>query len=153
MSVWYDRELQSIVLIPANLLARMQRIARMRKPKEGGGALLGMRRGRHIEVTSITTPAKEDSASRFHFIRRDPRHQLKANWLWKRTSGYTDHVGEWHSHDEGIPLPSPRDSSSWKSLGLKRRGDIMITVICGHRTHRCWLIQGHAVRELKKIEE
>ncbi len=152
MSTWYDSKTQCLVEIPSSQLARIARIVATRHPRESGGALLGMRRGRHIEVTNITTPARGDSASRFHFLRRDKRHQLKTNWLWRRSGGFVDHVGEWHTHDEMVPRPSPTDSTGWKGLGLRRRGQVMVFLICGQKADRCWVTEGKVVRELKRIE-
>ena len=153
MSTWFDRKAQCLVVIPSPLHERMARIVASRFPKESGGALLGMRRGRHIEVASLTTPAKGDSASRFHFFRRSKRHQMKSNWLWKRSGGLVDHVGEWHTHDEMVPHPSPTDSASWMALGRRRQGAAMVFLICGQRAERCWVTEGTDVRELTRLEK
>jgi len=104
------------VILPKRVLATLQGQRAERLPQETGGFLLGMRRGRHIEITHATVQGPEDEATPFSFERRDRAHRDHAVAIWERAGGTVGLVGDWHTHPSGPPTPSATDRSAWKEL-------------------------------------
>lgn len=78
---------------------------------ESGGILIG----RHIsgthsfEVTLASTPSVLDVGRRYSFLRRmSPANKLIAS-AWRKSAGIENYLGEWHTHDEAMPVPSATD--------------------------------------------
>lgn len=89
---------------------------RFRGRSERGGILLGLRRGRHFEVTEATLPKRWDRGSMFAFRRSAAGHQAVALRRWRSSKHTIDWVGEWHSHPEHLPSPSSIDLRSWRDI-------------------------------------
>ena len=104
------------VILPKRVLATLQAQRAARLPWETGGFLLGMRRGRHIEITHATVQGPEDEATRFSFERLDRVHQDRAVAIWKEAGGTVGLVGDWHTHPFGSPIPSGTDRAAWRVL-------------------------------------
>jgi integrative and conjugative element protein (TIGR02256 family) len=104
------------VILPKRVLAALQSQRAERLPRETGGFLLGMRRGRHIEITHATVQGPEDEATNVSFERRDPGHKDRAVAIWEETNGIIGLVGDWHTHPFGPPIPSTTDRAAWRSL-------------------------------------
>jgi integrative and conjugative element protein (TIGR02256 family) len=83
---------------------------------EGGGVLLGYRRGNHLHVTQATVPSERDERSRFSFDRFDRRHGWFVMRRWKGSNQRCDYLGEWHTHPESHPSPSGTDEREWRKL-------------------------------------
>lgn len=83
---------------------------------EAGGILLGHRAGHHIHVTSATGPLPNDRRARLSFDRLDAGHQQIAYDAWTDSGGTIDYVGDWHTHPQQMPNPSPKDYSEWEKL-------------------------------------
>lgn len=117
---------------------------------EAGGILLGARRARHIDITLATTPKHGDKRSRVGFHRLSSFHQSFAIRAWRRFGRKLDYVGEWHTHPERNPSPSPIDQMEWAKLMRTRNSDLvfMILGISG-----VWLGVSHrgVVKELAKL--
>ena len=81
------------------------------KKLEAGGVLLG----RHIigctdiVVDEITLPINGDYRERRRFFRSRKAHQEVINRAWRESSGTCVYLGEWHTHPEADPEPSPID--------------------------------------------
>lgn len=97
---------------------------------ESGGILLGYRRGSHLHVTEATGPLVSDQASRTRFFRSAAPHQQAALARWRESDGTMDYVGEWHTHPEHSPSPSPIDVAGWQRICHKRNMP-MLFVIAG----------------------
>lgn len=82
---------------------------------EAGGVLLGrlIVSSKNIVVDSVTIPMKGDVRNRHSFIRSEG-HQITVAREWKESSQTTHYLGEWHTHPERYPSPSPKDIKSWK---------------------------------------
>ena len=96
---------------------------------EAGGILLGARRGRHIDITLATTPKRGDRRSRVGFHRLSLFHQSFAIRAWRRLGCKLDYVGEWHTHPEHNPSPSPIDRAEWAKLMRSRRRDLVFMIL------------------------
>ena len=104
---------------------------------EAGGILLGCYRGPHIEVIECTVPLPRDRRTRFGFVRRDPGHQRAAIAAWKASGRTAGFVGEWHTHPEEHPRPSPVDRNSWNQLMRARITDPLIFLVAGRGGFHC----------------
>lgn len=106
----------SAIILPKRVLVSLQAQRSQRLPNETGGFVLGMRRGRHIEITGVTMQEAGDQASAYYFERRDAAHQRKAVSAWEASGGAVSLVGDWHSHPYGPPNPSSTDRTAWRDL-------------------------------------
>lgn len=109
---------------------------------ESGGILLGLRRDDHLHVTALTTPYPDDKRSRTIFQRKDKAHQARALLAWRDSGGVVDYIGEWHTHPERQPSPSPIDRREWNSICMFQRKP-MVFLIAGTLAH-LWLGVGDA---------
>jgi len=96
---------------------------------EAGGILMGLRRGRHIEITFATTPKREDRRTRTAFHRLSLFHHWFAIRAWHRFGRKLDYVGEWHTHPEHDPSPSPVDRAEWAKLMRSNRSDFVFMIL------------------------
>lgn len=97
---------------------------------EAGGILLGYRRGPHIEIAETSFPLALDVRRRNSFERKDTGHQAFSDSQWEASCGTMNYVGEWHTHPEAKPSPSPLDRSEWKKL-RSRYDDPLVFLIAG----------------------
>ncbi len=77
--------------------------------REAGGILLGNVAEDYVEITDVTVPNRFDLKSFFSFVRARIPAQLRINKAWKKSSGTTIYLGEWHTHREVNPTPSLDD--------------------------------------------
>lgn len=122
------------ILVRHKIIRTIKLLARKGGIKtETGGILLGCYRPPHIDVTSLTTIQKQDQASKFGFFRKDRSHNRIALYKWKRSRGYVNYIGEWHTHPERHPKPSSIDIAEWRKLLRKEKRD-MIFIIGGFKS-------------------
>ena len=105
-----------LVLFDATVVRALQRWRQIGAASEAGGILLGYRRDPHLHVVAVTEPGKSDRRHRYAFLRRDGAHQAAALALWTRTQATGYYLGEWHTHAEAVPTPSPLDQREWAKL-------------------------------------
>jgi integrative and conjugative element protein (TIGR02256 family) len=98
-------------------------------PLETGGFLLGHRRGKHLEVTTITSEGSGDLAGRYSFERRGKHHQQGATKAWTETQGLVGLIGDWHSHPSGRGEPSETDRAAWSTLTKTMLGAPSVGII------------------------
>ena len=79
---------------------------------EAGGLLFARIATRAITIVEATGPHPHDRRSRFSFSTSLERQQLLVEARFEVGLHY---VGEWHSHPEGQPNPSPRDDKTMAS--------------------------------------
>lgn len=83
---------------------------------EAGGVLLG----RHILgsediiVDDVTQPLRGDRRGRHRFFRARDRRQAAIDRAWRESGGTCTYLGEWHTHPELAPVPSPHDWCDWR---------------------------------------
>jgi integrative and conjugative element protein (TIGR02256 family) len=96
---------------------------------EAGGILLGYRREGHIHIVKATIPQFDDRRMRFRFHRRDRNHQKVATLQWTLSGNTMDYVGEWHTHPEIEPTPSPLDMSEWQKICDIRQASMVFLIV------------------------
>lgn len=118
---------------------------------EAGGILLGFRRGSHLHVTDLTLPGSEDKRTRTSFYRSAVRHQKIAMSRWLESNGTMGYLGEWHTHPQRNPSPSPIDIREWKVI-LSNEPQHMVFVIAGN-DDKNWIGVGgnHVVAETLSV--
>jgi len=85
--------------------------------KEAGGILLGrVCPNNIIIIEEITEPSKKDKAGFYFFVRNKKTAQEIVNQKWEKSNGELIYIGEWHTHNENHPNPSPRDRSMIKNM-------------------------------------
>jgi integrative and conjugative element protein (TIGR02256 family) len=78
--------------------------------REAGGILLGYEREDAIFISRATIPTTFDRATRRTFVRSPEYAQAIVEYEFANSGGRLTYVGEWHSHPESHPTPSPRDT-------------------------------------------
>lgn len=102
--------------------------------REAGGLLLGSVHGAHLLIEQATVPTAWDKRFRYLFERMPFGHEAIALSQWTATQGTVRYLGEWHTHPEDLPLPSPLDRSEWNRLSTQRRDKrSMLAVIVGRK--------------------
>lgn len=104
---------------------------------EAGGLLMGYFRGKHVHITELTEPMTGDVRARHRFERRDPRHIEILNRKYTDSDGFINLIGEWHTHPEPHPTPSPIDRSEWMKIQIARKGLRSFFLIAGEKS--LWL--------------
>lgn len=107
---------------------------------EGGGVILGARRGPHYQVLAVTEPQKSDKRGLYFFVRNGRAHLRLARQAWLESGRANGYLGEWHSHAEAWPTPSRTDAAGWRKLA-KRLGEPLVHVIVGTQDIAVWLCE------------
>jgi len=81
---------------------------------EAAGVIIGERRGNHLVIQHISEPGQDDRRSRYAVDRCSRIHQLEVDQAFYQSGGTFQYLGEWHTHPEDYPIPSPRDLKSWR---------------------------------------
>ncbi|WP_071601379.1 Mov34/MPN/PAD-1 family protein [Dickeya chrysanthemi] len=82
--------------------------------RESAGVLIGERRGQHLVICDLSEPGVGDIRHRYSVDRRGSHHQDKVDAAFVKSQGTLQYLGEWHTHPEDNPTPSPTDRKSWK---------------------------------------
>lgn len=110
---------------------------------EGGGILLGCRRGKHLEVMIATEPSHKDSRSALSFVREADGHAEFAEQAWRQSEKRIDYLGEWHTHPQRVATPSHVDRHEWRKLILQRpKLTPILVVVVGTKSIHAELING-----------
>lgn len=83
---------------------------------EACGIIIGELRTSSLRVIDISPPADDDERTVNSFHRKSNSHQNYLNQLHEISNGILQYIGEWHTHPEPKPTPSPRDYSGWSKL-------------------------------------
>lgn len=105
-----------------------------RSTPESGGMILGRIRKDYLDIADVTAPGGHDIQSRFQFIRRDCSHYQVALDAWEASNSEVGYLGEWHTHPEDSPKPSPIDLVGWKKVVLDGHSPYCFFVIVGVRS-------------------
>ena len=135
-----------MLLVEESVLARLHAFRQDAPHKlEAGGILLGYRRGAHVHVSDATVPSSQDTRARTRFHRAAQHHQAVALAQWRASEGLLDYVGEWHTHPEAMPQPSPIDLTQWRIIhGLTHRQPMVFIIVGNHDVD--WYGAGHRGR-------
>jgi integrative and conjugative element protein (TIGR02256 family) len=77
--------------------------------REAGGQLFARVRGNAWEILTATGPRSKDRRGRFSFWPHRPSEQEE---IYEQHALGFDYVGDWHTHPEDTPRPSPADLTS-----------------------------------------
>ncbi len=119
---------------------------------ENGGILVGELNpaDRLIIITDCTEPMKEDKRSRFHFFRSENMHQRIMDKLWQESDYKKTYLGEWHTHAEKVPNPSPLDIKEWIRINKKHHNSsFLFFVIIGKDEIGVWTIENGTLCKMK----
>lgn len=108
--------MSDFLIVPRSILADIRAERDRHLPNETGGFLIGVRRGRHIEVTGLTRQGTGDVATRTSFARSSPSHREHIHRTWRRSEGLESLVGDWHTHPLGTADASSTDLAAWRTL-------------------------------------
>ena len=113
-----------------------------REMNEAGGVLLGryIIDSDDIVVDDITTPMQNDVRKMCFFLKQKKYHQKVVTESWIKSKGTCNYLGEWHTHPEAVPTPSPIDKREWKRLLKSTRfeGECLYFIIAGTEQIRVW---------------
>lgn len=113
------------ILMPRSVVENLSTERQRHLPDETGGFLIGLRRGKHIEVTDATYQGPTDRATRYSFERLDPGHERKAAAAWEGRDGLASIIGDWHSHPVGYAEPSGTDRHAWRVLAASVKAPVI----------------------------
>lgn len=137
--VWSFPEQGCAVRIPGEVLTAMREMAARSKPRETGGTLVGhyskdLREAFVTRALEANTAARKQRA-RFYRPPDDVDGQLAR--IYEGSGGLTHYLGEWHTHPEVAPTPSPTDLSTLRGLARSRSvaTDTPFMVILGGTLH------------------
>ncbi|RNB82185.1 hypothetical protein EDM59_21080 [Brevibacillus nitrificans] len=124
-----------------------------RYDKEAGGILIGrilLENGNFI-VDDVSEPMKQDIRTRITFKRAPNGHQEYFDQKWAESQGRCFYLGEWHTHPEPVPNPSPVDILGWKRImSLEHEVETLFFIIIGQRQINVWF--GNPInKEIKQI--
>ena len=118
---------------------------------ETGGILVGELKPMEnaILVTDISKSYEHDRKSRYRFTCKAEGHQEFMDDVW-RSSGYKKmYLGEWHTHDQAMPIPSLVDRKTWKKIaGRSNNSPMMVFVIVGTNEIGMWTINKGALHKI-----
>lgn len=137
------RENQSRLKLISQVLEQMIAFTQVdAEQMEAGGVLLGrhIRNSKDIVVDHITVPMVGDCCGPYRFYRDQYRHQQEVDRAWYESKGTCTYLGEWHTHPEACPTPSPCDQTNWGRILRESTftGNSLFFVIVGTSCGRVW---------------
>lgn len=150
---WSTRDHRNLVVFAPDVLKVFKHYRqRLFWQPEGGGILLGRRRGKHLEVMLATEPGHKDRRSAFFFVREADGHADIAEQTWRQGDKKIDYLGEWHTHPQRVPTPSAIDRLEWEKLILQRSQlTPILVVVVGTKAIHAELIDGVQYKILSPI--
>jgi integrative and conjugative element protein (TIGR02256 family) len=137
-----------LVWIPAALLEMLADEARLSRPLETGGMLVGWRVGSEIVVTGMIPGGPNARHARDAFHPDGTWQQQRLEEIYRGSTRTVTFLGDWHSHPRGRPSPSQRDRETAAAVSGCReaRTQQPITLIVGRRAgkwrSRCFVFVG-----------
>jgi proteasome lid subunit RPN8/RPN11 len=81
----------------------LERLAERRYPFETGGILLGIRRGRHVQVVDVIEVPDPTATHSSYVLHAEPRERVLALYLRDvPANSMIGYVGDWHSHPADV---------------------------------------------------
>lgn len=121
---------------------------------ESGGIIVGCLNpaDRQVIITDITTPFPKDSRGRNYFRRSEYGHQQEMDRLWSESGRRKTYLGEWHTHNQPVPVSSFVDKRDWKRIGkMKKNYKQSFFIIVGLEKLKVWTISEGLIREMKEV--
>lgn len=121
---------------------------------EAGGLLIGrlICDCHDVVIDRVTEPMPGDTRRRFGFDQDDPGHGRAIQEAWHASAGRINFLGNWHTHAEPFPRPSPIDVDNWNRIHRDEThpSEARFFVIVGQREIAVW--QGdHDTGEIVKL--
>lgn len=82
--------------------------------KESGGVILGKIINDQVHILRLSIPNSLDKSSRTNFERNKVAAQIIIDYEFINSNGQMIYLGEWHTHPENYPTPSPQDRKMLK---------------------------------------
>ncbi len=131
-------------------------VQRHRWSPEAGGILLGrvLLPNGSVVVHKVTVPNRHDRAGRFRFFRAQRPAQAAVRAAWSESGGELNYLGEWHTHPEDDPTPSPHDRADWHRLVQTQQYEqrALFFVIVGRCSIGAWELSRDATEAVKLPE-
>ena len=122
------------------------------KDLEAGGQLFAKITKKQILIKVATGPRKTDYRTRFGFIPDRIQEILEIKCNFRQELHY---VGEWHTHPETIPTPSPTDITSIKTCFQKSKHELQwfLMIIVGTKSDSLYVgkVNSISTEQLKLI--
>lgn len=123
--------------IAENVLSIFDKHKQTKFQNESGGIVLGFVCGNYnIYISKVSLPNCFDKASRYNFERDRHVAQIIVNFEFHNSNGEIIYLGEWHTHPEQNPLPSPVDIKMIKNQYKENKinEDFLILLIQGTKS-------------------
>lgn len=87
---------------------------------ESGGVLIGKKECamERFIISRVGMPSRKDIQKKYEFIRNKSNAHKLVQKAWKKSAGFENHLGEWHSHVFPDPRPSEQDIDEMKRAYL-----------------------------------
>lgn len=122
MVIFKSTEISLTVAYPEEVIDRLLYFKQSNTQPESGGMLFCKNLfSDHIEISDISTPCDQDKRSRFFFKPNNRAYQRIIDANFQRGHHY---IGDWHTHPEAKPSPSPKDISSIRSIFNSSKHDL-----------------------------
>jgi len=145
---WKDPESNRFLIIDDAAISLIREYLQTRPmDPEAGGMLLGMRRGKHLQITMATPPQLTDRRSRINVVRNSLGHEELLRQEYSQSDGYIGYLGEWHTHPQRHPSPSDRDFNTWREIS-KSINYPLIMIIAGTASITCYLCTANKTTEM-----
>ena len=103
-----------------------------------------------LRITDLSSPFPGDVKKRYRFLRKSTGHQELMDELWKKSGQTKAYLGEWHTHDQDIPIPSFVDKQTWKRISRRDNNfDQCCFIIIGRKAFRIWTVIDDEIVEQK----
>ena len=119
--------------------------------KEIGGILVGSYDAelQCLSLTDMSFPCQGDQKSRFRFYRNKDGHQELMDRLWEESGHTKAYLGEWHTHDQDIPIPSIIDCRTWNRISKRNNNfDECYFMIVGRKEFVIWTVLNSEIIEV-----
>ncbi len=126
--IFKSKDESLVIVMPQVILELRSHRQLTPKSKEAAGVLIGERRGPHIVIWTISHPSDEDIRDRFSVNRISKHHQKVVDQAFHKSKGTWQYIGEWHTHPEDVPSPSPTDINSWRTNLVSNEELVLIIV-------------------------
>ncbi len=127
---------EKILIIPSNINTIIDAYKENLPDLESGGIILGkILPNKHILIEILTHPNKKDKRGLCFFYRDRNEAQKIINQKWEESNGEIIYLGEWHTHNEDVPIPSNRDLQMIKNQlkTSKMEIDFLLLLIIGKK--------------------
>jgi len=126
-----------IITLSAEALSILDKhVQRHLSDPESGGIILGRIAADTIQIQRLSTPTELDKHSRMNFERHRLSAQIVVNYEYANSNGQVTYLGEWHTHPEDFPSPSPTDIKMIKQQFAQNKihTEFLILLIQGRKT-------------------